>query len=305
MSMFWNPVTGTYQRCCPALSPVKRQPLVLKSQPQDGIQVAKRQPLKQPLVQPRSVARDQPRKQPQDVAKNVDQPLNSGMKRQPPMLKRQPQWQQQFQSQPPKYGNHKEQPPAAKRQPQMLKRQPRNAECQPDKCQPLFADKDQPPVAERKQPPKGGVLIQPETEQPLKSGILSQNGQPRSRPRGHPPDILCQSQPPADNQPNIQPLIGYQSQPPAVIRHQDQSQPQIVAHRQSPSGRQRQPPDVAQPPIVQPPGPDPDPEPDPNQPERKQLPVVEPAAISLKSCLKAKSKYARLKESQENENSYW
>ena len=101
MSMFWNPVTGTYQRCCPALSPVKRQPLVLKSQPQDGIQVAKRQPLKQPLVQPRSVARDQPRKQPQDVAKNVDQPLNSGMKRQPPIAV-QGQRQSADERQPPK-----------------------------------------------------------------------------------------------------------------------------------------------------------------------------------------------------------
>ena len=110
MSMFWNPVTGTYQRCCPALSPVKRQPLVLKSQPQDGIQVAKRQPLKQPLVQPRSVARDQPRKQPQDVAKNVYQPLNSGMKRRPPNGS-------QDKGRPPRASQCQEQPPAAEIQP--------------------------------------------------------------------------------------------------------------------------------------------------------------------------------------------
>ena len=119
MSMFWNPVRGTYQRCCPALSPVKRQLLVLKSQPQDGIQVAKRQPLKQPLVQPRSVARDQPRKQPQDVAKNVDQPLNSGMKRQPPVgVEKQPpagkRWPpngSQDKGRPPRASQCQEQPP--------------------------------------------------------------------------------------------------------------------------------------------------------------------------------------------------
>ena len=44
MSMFWNPRTGTYQRCCPALSPVKRQP------PKLGVSSP---------IQPRNVAREQ------------------------------------------------------------------------------------------------------------------------------------------------------------------------------------------------------------------------------------------------------
>ena len=39
MSMFWNPVTGSYQKSCPALSPVQKQPL------NDSV---KGQPLKQP-----------------------------------------------------------------------------------------------------------------------------------------------------------------------------------------------------------------------------------------------------------------
>ena len=77
MSMFWNPGTGTYQRCCPALSPVKsqppksgvksqllkvdvkRQPLMLKKQPK---QPESKQPPKSGVsspIQPRNVASEQ------------------------------------------------------------------------------------------------------------------------------------------------------------------------------------------------------------------------------------------------------
>ena len=98
MSMFWNPVTGSYQRSCPALSPVQKQPLndsvkgqPLKQPPDDQVdqppvvehqerpQITARNVAVQPQppsfkIQPRNVARDLPRKQHQNVAKNVDQP---------------------------------------------------------------------------------------------------------------------------------------------------------------------------------------------------------------------------------------
>ena len=164
MSMFWNPVTGSYQRSCPALSPVQKQPLndsvkgqPLKQPPDDRVdqppvvepqerpQITARNVAVQPqppssLIHPRNGARDRLRKQHQNVAKNVDQPqdgvliesqpLSEGIQSQmqPPVAS---QRRDQSQRLPPKTGIQS-QPPAAKKQPPKSQPQSQPPDLPPD-----------------------------------------------------------------------------------------------------------------------------------------------------------------------------
>ena len=212
MSMFWNPGTGTYQRCCPALSPVKSRPL--KSGVKPNKQPRNGEP-KQPLIQPLNVARDQPRKQPQDVAKKVNQPLKSGVQSQPPAT-----------SQPPKGGHDKFQPPfAAKSQPPDSRGH--SQVVQPARMQPLNIG-----VRPQRKPPKEGGHVQ---NQPLVAEIISQFKVGRKQPLKQPPDVAQPQkaiQPPdaLDPVPNKQPQSAAKSQvkqPPNVAQPPNTVQPQM------------------------------------------------------------------------------
>ena len=203
MSMFWNPVTGTYQRCCPALSPVKRQPLVVKNQPQI---VDKDQGQKQPPVADEN-------KPPVGTQKQL---LNDGGHSQPPVASqsrdaqqpRQPERKQPLivvQNQP--HNGEKSQPLLLKRQPLMLKRQPpKVGQCQDhQQTQPQIVAQRQPLDRHKRQPPT-------DKSQPP-SSLIQPRSAARDQPRKQPQDV-------AKNV-NQSLKIGVQRQPPVAAQSQD------------------------------------------------------------------------------------
>ena len=185
MSMFWNPVTGTYQRSCPALSPVQKQPL------KSGVK-----PLKVGVrVQPQIVIQ----RQPQNVANKPWQPDQS----QPPNC--QP------------LDRHKCRPPLAdKSQPLHARKQPKNfAKCssqlpnQPERKQ--YPTASQPQIVAKNQPPNVGddrrqsveQSPQPPNVQPPDALDPIPNKQPQSAAKSQvkqPPNV---AQPPNTVQPQM------------------------------------------------------------------------------------------------------
>ena len=221
LPMFWNPVTGSYQRNCPALSPNQRQP-------QDGIQVAKRQPLKQSLVRPQNVARVQPQSsQPKKQPPKAAQPLNTGIQSQDIQHPR-PGDEGQT---PIANGKCPKQPPAAK---------------PPEVVQTCFQPPKQPPAV-------NGQYNRQSNLSDMGQSKLSAKPQPAARPPHKQPRNEPQKWPP--------------NQPPDGQKWPPKQPPdgQKWPPKQPPDGQKRppkQPPDGQKRPPKQPPDlpPDPDPE---------------------------------------------